>query len=50
MKGTISESKLWVMRARMLDAAQQKVHRWQIEVTFREVRDYLGVETQRQWL
>ena len=23
--------------------------RWQVEVTFREVRDHLGVETQRQW-
>jgi DDE superfamily endonuclease len=23
--------------------------RWQLEVTFREVRDHLGVETQRQW-
>ena len=25
------------------------VQRWQLEVTFREVRDHLGVETQRQW-
>jgi hypothetical protein len=25
------------------------VNRWQVEVTFREVRDHLGVETQRQW-
>jgi hypothetical protein len=25
------------------------VQRWKIEVTFREVRDHLGVETQRQW-
>lgn len=25
------------------------VQRWQIEVTFRGVRDHLGVETQRQW-
>lgn len=25
------------------------VQRWQMEVTFREVRDHLGVETQRQW-
>jgi hypothetical protein len=25
------------------------VSRWQVEVTFREVRDHLGVETQRQW-
>ena len=25
------------------------VQRWQVEVTFGEVRDHLGVETQRQW-
>ena len=25
------------------------VQRWQLEVTFREVRDHLGVGTQRQW-
>ena len=25
------------------------VMRWQLEVTFHEVRDHLGVETQRQW-
>ncbi len=25
------------------------VQRWQLEVTYREVRDHLGVETQRQW-
>ena len=25
------------------------VQRWQLEVTLREVRDHLGVETQRQW-
>jgi hypothetical protein len=25
------------------------VRRWQVEVTSREVRDHLGVETQRQW-
>jgi hypothetical protein len=25
------------------------LHRWQIEVTFAEVRAHLGVETQRQW-
>jgi hypothetical protein len=25
------------------------VRRWQVEVTFREVRDHLGVESQRQW-
>jgi DDE superfamily endonuclease len=38
------------------DAAQEPlqiirwfVQRWQLEVTLREVRDHLGVETQRQW-
>jgi DDE superfamily endonuclease len=38
------------------DAAQEPlqiirwfVRRWATEVTFREVRDHLGVETQRQW-
>ena len=25
------------------------VQRWQVEVTFREVRDHLGVESRRQW-
>ena len=25
------------------------VQKWQVEVTFRAVRDHLGVETQRQW-
>ena len=25
------------------------IQRWQVEVTFREVRDHPGVETQRQW-
>jgi hypothetical protein len=25
------------------------VQRWQLDVTFREVRDHLGVKTQRQW-
>jgi hypothetical protein len=25
------------------------VRRWQVEVTFQEVRTHLGVETQRQW-
>ena len=25
------------------------VRRWQVEVTFREARDHLGVETQRRW-
>jgi hypothetical protein len=25
------------------------VRRWQVEVTFEEIRRHLGVETQRQW-
>jgi hypothetical protein len=25
------------------------IQRWQVEVTFREARDHLGLETQRQW-
>ena len=28
---------------------QYSVQRWQLEVTFEEVRAHLGVETQRQW-
>jgi hypothetical protein len=32
-----------------LQIARWFVQRWQLEVTFREVRDHLGVETQRQW-
>ncbi len=35
-----------------VDAAQMVewfVWRWTVEVTFHEVRDHLGVETQRQW-
>jgi len=28
---------------------EEFVKRWSIEVTFREVREHLGVETQRQW-
>jgi hypothetical protein len=28
---------------------QWYVSRWQVEVTFHEVREHLGVETQRQW-
>jgi hypothetical protein len=36
------------------DAAPEQVlawfvRRWQLEVTFEEVRRHLGVETQRQW-
>jgi hypothetical protein len=32
-----------------LQVVRRFVQRWQVEVTFREVRDHLGVETQRQW-
>jgi len=32
-----------------IQALRWFVQRWQVEVTFREVRDHLGVETQRQW-
>ena len=28
---------------------EEFVKRWSVEVTFREVREHLGVETQRQW-
>jgi hypothetical protein len=31
------------------DILQWFVSRWQLEVTFQEVRAHLGVETQRQW-
>lgn len=33
----------------VLDIIEGYIKRWNIEVTFRECRDYLGVETQRQW-
>jgi hypothetical protein len=32
-----------------LDIVQYFVQRWQVEVTFEEVRRHLGMETQRQW-
>lgn len=32
-----------------IEIVQHYVKRWQIEVTFEEVRAHLGVETQRQW-
>src|SRR4051812_21544673 len=32
-----------------LQIVRWSAQRWQLEVTFREVRDHLGVETQRQW-
>lgn len=33
----------------VLEIIEGYVKRWNIEVTFRECREYLGVETQRQW-
>jgi hypothetical protein len=35
--------------ATSVDILQWFVSRWQLEVTFQEVRAHLGVETQRQW-
>ena len=32
-----------------MEIVQHFVNRWQVEVTFEEVRAHLGVETQRQW-
>lgn len=32
-----------------LEMIEQFVSRWNIEVTFRESREHLGIETQRQW-
>ncbi|BCM88467.1 hypothetical protein IAD21_05415 [Abditibacteriota bacterium] len=32
-----------------LEIVSYFVQRWQVEVTFQEVRQHLGVETQRQW-
>ena len=32
-----------------LQVARRFVRRWRVEVTFREARDHLGVETRRQW-
>jgi DDE superfamily endonuclease len=36
-------------KAKPLDIIADYVCRWQVEVTFEEVRAHLGVETQRQW-
>ena len=33
----------------ILEVIEAYVLRWNLEVTFRECRDYIGVETQRQW-
>jgi hypothetical protein len=35
--------------AKPIQILQWFVRRWQVEVTFQEVRAHLGVETQRQW-
>jgi hypothetical protein len=35
--------------AQPIQVLQWFVRRWQVEVTFQEVRTHLGVETQRQW-
>ncbi len=37
------------LQASPLQVLQWFVQRWQVEVTFEEVRAHLGVETQRQW-
>ena len=37
------------LEAAPLDILSWFVRRWQVEVTFEEVRRHLGVETQRQW-
>jgi hypothetical protein len=37
------------LQAKSHQIAEWCVHRWQLEVTFREVREHLGVETQRHW-
>ena len=37
------------LEARPQDILAWFVRRWQVEVTFEEVRAHLGVETQRQW-
>ena len=37
------------IKAKPLDIIADYVCRWQLEVTFEEVRAHLGVETQRQW-
>jgi DDE superfamily endonuclease len=37
------------MAQKPLQIVRWFAQRWQLEVTFREVRDHLGVETQRQW-
>ncbi len=37
------------LNARPLQIVQWFIQRWQLEVTQREVREHLGIETQRQW-
>ena len=37
------------LKATPLQIIEWFIQRWQMEVTQREVREHLGVETQRQW-
>jgi hypothetical protein len=37
------------LQAKPTQIVEWFVQRWQLEVTYREVREHLGVETQRQW-
>src|SRR4029079_10086111 len=37
------------LQAQPLQIVQWFIQRWQLEVTHREVREHLGVETQRTW-
>jgi hypothetical protein len=37
------------MSLQALEIIEQFVGRWNLEVTFREAREHLGIETQRQW-
>jgi hypothetical protein len=51
LQGVFSpQSLLWTdVDADAVQIVQWFVSRWQVEVTLREVREHLGVETQRQW-
>lgn len=37
------------MSLQVIEMIEQFVGRWNLEVTFREAREHLGIETQRQW-
>jgi hypothetical protein len=37
------------LQAKPQQVVEWFIQRWQLEVTFRDVREHLGVETQRQW-